>query len=81
VTVTVAACSNGFAVADDGPGIPEAERDRVFAAGYSSVPEGTGIGLHVVSRIAHLHGWAVSVASPDEVDGTRFEITGVDVLD
>jgi signal transduction histidine kinase len=34
-------------VADSGPGIPEAEREAVFAAGYSTDPDGTGFGLRM----------------------------------
>lgn len=54
-----------IAVIDDGPGIPPAERDRVFEAfhrGNADDPRpGTGIGLALVSEFARLHGghaWA-----------------------
>jgi signal transduction histidine kinase len=36
-------------VADDGPGIPEAERERVFESGVSS--DGGGHGLYVARTI------------------------------
>ena len=49
-------------IADSGPGIPEAERDKVFGRFYRS-PEhegenkenGTGLGLAIVERICELH--------------------------
>jgi signal transduction histidine kinase len=64
----------GFYVADDGPGIPENRRGNVFEYGHSSADAGTGIGLAVVERIAHAHGWEVAVV--DAADGgARFEIT------
>lgn len=65
--------SNGFFVADDGPGIPKKERDKVFEFGYSTNDDGTGIGLAVVESIASAHGWRIGVNESDR-GGTRFEI-------
>ena len=62
----------GFFVADDGPGIPVAERDRVFEAGYSTSDDGTGFGLDIVRSIASAHGWAADVTESDR-GGARFE--------
>ena len=75
VTVTVGTSPNGFYVADDGAGIPEADRGSVFGVGYST-GGGTGFGLAIVERIAEAHGWAVSVAE-SEAGGARFEFAGV----
>jgi len=52
-------------VADNGPGIPEALRDAVFAPFHrlSEGVEGAGLGLTIVQRIAHLHGATVSLES------------------
>jgi signal transduction histidine kinase len=69
---------NGFFVEDDGPGIPEEMREKVFEAGYSSEEEGTGLGLSIVGTIAEAHGWTVSVTEGRE-GGARFELTGVDI--
>jgi len=79
VTVTVGDLDDGsgFYVADDGPGIPEDERDAVFEAGYSTASDGTGFGLAIVAEIAAVHGWDVSVTD-SESGGARFEFTGVD---
>ncbi|WP_435124158.1 ATP-binding protein [Halobaculum sp. D14] len=63
----------GFYVADDGPGIPEADRDDVFERGYTTEEDGTGFGLPIVREIARAHGWTVSVAGSD-AGGARFEI-------
>lgn len=51
-------------VSDNGPGIPQAERDAVFLrfhrlAGQET--EGSGLGLSIVARIAELHGARVSL--------------------
>ncbi len=66
----------GFFVEDDGPGIPEADRESVFEPGYSDAVQGTGFGLAIVDRIAEGHGWDVEVAEGTE-GGARFEFTGV----
>ena len=77
VTVTVAALDNGFSVADDGPGIPPAEREAVFDAGYSTNDGGTGFGLRIVEEVVADHDWTLRLAEGTD-GGARFEITGVD---
>ncbi|WP_247894178.1 sensor histidine kinase [Azospirillum sp. B510] len=64
-------------VTDRGRGIPEGELPRLFdrffrGAGASGVP-GTGIGLHTVQQIVHLHGGAVAVDS-EPGTGSTFRI-------
>jgi PAS domain S-box-containing protein len=77
VTVTVGDLPDGFYVADDGPGIPEAERENVFDAGYTTSQDGTGFGLRIVEQVAEAHAWDIEVMEGDE-GGARFEITGVE---
>ncbi len=50
-------------VADDGPGIPEAERDRVFDRFYTTRggQRGTGLGLSLVRAVIEAHGGSVWV--------------------
>jgi two-component system phosphate regulon sensor histidine kinase PhoR len=58
---------SGFSVEDLGPGIPKAERDKIFQRFYqvdrsrSKTRPGTGLGLAIVKHIVHLHGAAVEV--------------------
>ena len=78
VTVTVEALESGFAVEDDGPGIPASERDRVFETGYTT-GGGTGLGLTIVAEVADAHGWTVTVTDGDG-GGARFEVHDVDRL-
>ncbi|MDS0220167.1 GAF domain-containing protein [Haloarcula sp. S1AR25-5A] len=68
---------HGFYVADDGPGVPPDDRERVFEEGYSTGEDGTGFGLKIVRRIADAHGWTVTVTE-SETGGARFEVTGLE---
>jgi PAS domain S-box-containing protein len=77
VHVRVGATDDGFFVEDDGPGIPETERETVLDRGYSTSDSGTGFGLSIVGEIVEAHGWAIRVAASD-TGGARFEISGVD---
>lgn len=77
VTVTVGNLSDGFYVADDGPGIPDTERDTVFNVGYSTTDDGTGFGLSIVQQVADSHGWHTRITDGPS-DGARFEFTNVD---
>ena len=71
---------DGFFVADDGPGVPDEEKDEVFESGYTTNTDGTGFGLAIVEEIATAHGWAVSVTDAED-GGARFEITDVDFVE
>ncbi|MSQ66928.1 MAG: HAMP domain-containing protein [Gammaproteobacteria bacterium] len=53
-----------LSVTDNGPGIPQAERARVFERFYrvpGTVPAGSGLGLAIVKRVAELHGGSVTI--------------------
>jgi two-component system nitrogen regulation sensor histidine kinase NtrY len=67
---------NGVArvlVADNGPGIPAADRDKLFMPYYSTKRRGSGLGLAIVRRIIAEHGGSIEVA--DNVPaGTVFTI-------
>jgi signal transduction histidine kinase len=64
--------TEGFYVADDGPGIPGSERGQVFEGGFTSGAEGIGVGLSIVKRVADAHGWDVGVTDGSG-GGARFE--------
>lgn len=49
-------------VADNGPGVPEAERERVFEPFVSGKPAGMGLGLAVSRAIAEAHGGSLAAA-------------------
>lgn len=44
-----------ISVADDGPGIPEAIRAKIFEPFYTTKSHGTGLGLAVVAAVAKVH--------------------------
>jgi PAS domain S-box-containing protein len=75
LTVTVARTEDGFFVADDGPGIPEDEQDKIFDHGYTG-GGGTGLGLAKVEAIAVAHDWTVDVAE-SEGGGAKFVFRNV----
>jgi signal transduction histidine kinase len=76
VTVRVEPLEDGFAVADDGPGIPEDKQDEIFEAGHSGDPDGTGFGLYIVDLIAGAHEWEIDLTDSED-GGARFEFHGV----
>ncbi|WP_435318895.1 sensor histidine kinase [Haloarchaeobius sp. TZWSO28] len=66
----------GFYVEDDGPGIPEDDRQQVLEDGYSTNEDGTGLGLSIVRSIVEGHGWSLAVTDGRD-GGARFEVTGI----
>jgi signal transduction histidine kinase len=68
-----------FAVVDDGPGIPAADRERVFERLYridpsrSRVAGGAGLGLSIVRAIVEAHGGEVKIDSVPGGRGARVE--------
>jgi two-component system sensor histidine kinase QseC len=80
VEVSVRRADGGvvLAVVDNGPGIPEAERGRVFDRFHrllGSGEEGSGLGLSIVRRIADLHRAQVRLDAGPAGRGLRAEVT------
>jgi two-component system sensor histidine kinase HydH len=61
-------------VEDDGPGIPPADRERIFEVFFSSRGGGTGLGLPIAARIMQAHGGSIAVES-EIGKGARFILT------
>ena len=64
-----------FAVADEGPGIPEEERAKIFDMFYTAARgdrggQGTGLGLAICQGMVGAHGGHISVADGIEGRGT-----------
>ncbi|AMV73603.1 ATP-binding protein [Desulfuromonas carbonis] len=65
-------------VRDAGPGIPPAERERVFDRFYrclGSGVEGSGLGLAIVREIVEQHGAAIELGDTGAGKGLRVKIT------
>jgi len=89
VSLMLEPLDDGFAVVDNGPGIPVEEQDLVLEYGHTTEEDGTGFGLAIVKEIVEAHGWDIRVMNGDMVasitdggeeptyTGARFEITGV----
>jgi signal transduction histidine kinase len=60
-------------VKDNGPGIPEDIRDRVFEPFFTSKAGGSGLGLYLVREIALASGGTMSLSSA-EARGTSVSI-------
>ncbi|HXJ37558.1 MAG TPA: ATP-binding protein [Candidatus Eisenbacteria bacterium] len=81
--VTIALQADGgravLDVTDDGPGVPPADRERIFDRFYRGDPArgrgGTGLGLAVTRSIVVVHGGDVRVVDGPGGRGTSFRVT------
>lgn len=70
-----------LAVIDDGPGIPESERERVFERFHRTdtsrarTSGGAGLGLAIVQAIVEAHGGQVRATTNPGAPGARVELT------
>jgi signal transduction histidine kinase len=83
VLEAVAGASGGgftLRVVDDGPGIPDAELAKIAERGFrgndarTRTPDGQGLGLWIVQRVATLHGWSVRFGRGEGGVGLAAEI-------
>lgn len=67
-------------VVDHGPGIPDAEKSRIFDKFYrvgnedTRQTKGTGLGLYIVKKVLDMH-YADILVKDNQPTGTKFEIT------
>jgi signal transduction histidine kinase len=60
-------------VEDDGPGIPEDVRPRIYEPFFSTKEGGTGLGMSIVHSLVSLHGGSIDLATGPR--GTKFEVS------
>ncbi len=76
--IEVASRQNGEQVeivfSDNGPGIAEADRQKIFTPFYSTRSEGTGLGLAISSRIVESYGGTITVDSAGQGSGAVFTV-------
>jgi signal transduction histidine kinase len=65
-----------LSISDEGPGIPVAERERVFTPFYrgergsaSGGTRGVGLGLTLARRVAEVHGGSIAVEAASVAGG------------
>ncbi len=63
-------------VEDDGTGIPEAERERIFDRGVrlDTDKPGTGLGLAIVRDVAEIYGGSVKLGTSEDLGGLLVEL-------
>ena len=61
-------------VIDDGPGIPDSIKPRLFEPFVTTRTNGTGLGLAVVDAVVRAHKGTIKVSDADD-KGTCFTIT------
>jgi two-component system nitrogen regulation sensor histidine kinase NtrY len=57
-------------ISDNGPGVPEADRDKLFMPYYSTKGRGSGLGLAIVRRIIVEHGGGIEVSGAQPTGST-----------
>jgi signal transduction histidine kinase len=76
VIVRAAISSNAVSlfVEDDGPGVPEAARERVFDPYFTTKPDGTGLGLAIVKKIVVEHNGTIKAEQSSRLGGASFVV-------
>jgi len=73
-TVRIELGAHHLAVDDDGPGIPEDQRERVFERFVRGGAQGSGLGLAIVAQQAQLHGGETRIEA-SSLGGARVLVT------
>ncbi len=64
---------SAIVIEDDGPGVPEEARTRIFDPYFTTKTDGTGLGLAIVKKVVVEHGGAIDVGE-SKLGGARFVV-------
>lgn len=82
VTIEIQCCDSTIdaapafqvSIRDNGPGLTQEQRERVFDAFFTTKTKGTGLGMSIVKRFVEAHGGQIA-AGNDAAGGAEFVIT------
>ena len=64
--------NNKIVVSDNGPGIIEEEKQKIFQPGVTAKPQGIGMGLVIVTELLNNHNCKIRLETPGEYGGATF---------
>jgi two-component system sensor histidine kinase TctE len=76
--VTVRCGGTSWEIEDSGPGIPKEEHERIFERFYrldTTGVDGCGLGLSIVSEIAHNHNASITIEKGSSLGGALLRVT------
>ena len=59
---------------DDGPGVAEASRERIFDPYFTTKRHGTGLGLAIVKKIVVEHNGSIAAGRSERLGGAEFVV-------
>ncbi len=62
-----------YRIDDNGPGVPDSERQRIFTPFFTTRDQGTGLGLAIAHTVVALHGGSI-VVEDSPLGGARFTV-------
>jgi nitrogen fixation/metabolism regulation signal transduction histidine kinase len=65
---------SSITVEDDGPGVPEEARERIFDPYFTTKVDGTGLGLAIVKKIVVEHNGSIEVTRSERLGGASFVV-------
>jgi two-component system sensor kinase FixL len=74
ISVTQRDAELDVSVTDNGPGVPEKNRERLFEAFFTTRDQGVGLGLSICKSISAAHGGKLKHSSPKD-GGSRFTLS------
>ncbi len=77
-TQSAASGEAALEIADNGPGVPAADRAAIFKPYVTMRPQGVGLGLAIVQQIVLAHGWTVA-CDANTPQGAIFRISHLKV--